>query len=43
MSNILQILEDYGKQLGHLKRELAHVSEELQEWTKDQPAQIAER
>ncbi|KAI9745091.1 MAG: hypothetical protein M1818_001369 [Claussenomyces sp. TS43310] len=30
-----KILEDYGKQLGHLKRELAMISEELKEWEKD--------
>lgn len=35
-----QILEDYAKQLGHLKRELTLVSDELKEWEKDQPAQV---
>jgi nuclear pore complex protein Nup54 len=39
-ANPPQILEDYGKQLGHVKRELASVSEDLKEWEKDQAPQV---
>lgn len=37
LTNMAQIIEDYEKQLQHLKKECELIKDDFEEWEKDHP------
>ena len=39
----MEVLEAYGQQLQHMKKEITSIQEDLKEWEKDQLPQVKGR